>query len=71
MPGSKIGKMVGSGPFIVENLKQLAETGRPAFSGAMVSSMAPLMAFLAPARSRTEHWPLDAAAWKLRRAGAS
>ena len=29
VPGTKIGKMVAGGPFIVNNLKPVVETGRP------------------------------------------
>lgn len=50
--------MAQGGPFITGNLKALAETGKPAFSGRMVMLMNPLMAFMTPARCRIEHWPL-------------
>lgn len=66
LPGTKVGKMVASGPFIVENLKRVAETGKPAFSGAMVMAMGPLMGFMTPKISRIANWPLDARAWKLK-----
>lgn len=66
MPGTKVGKMVASGPFIVDNLKRLVETGKPAFSGAMVLAMTPLMGLMSPKISRIQNWPLDVAAWKLK-----
>lgn len=56
--GSKTAKMARSGPFIVKNLKRIAETGRPAFSGAFVSGLAPLVAHLAPRIARAENWPV-------------
>ncbi len=58
VPGSKIGNMTKGGPFIVENLKALVETGRPALSGAIVMALSPLASMLAPRRSRLENWPL-------------
>ncbi len=66
LPDSKIGKMVQAGSFIVENLKAVVERGRPAFSGAMVMALQPLIAVMTPKTSRLEHWPLDAAAWRLK-----
>lgn len=47
-PGSK---------FIADNLKAVVETGRPAFTGWMVSVLGPLMSFAVPARCRIERWP--------------
>lgn len=55
--GSKVGKMVQGGSFIVQNLKAIAETGKPAFSGAMVVALGPLMAMMNPKISRIENWP--------------
>lgn len=57
VPGSKTARMGRSGPFIVANLKRLAETGRPTPLGAVITALAPLMARLMPARSRADHWP--------------
>lgn len=57
VPGTKMGKMVAGGPFIVENLKAVIETGKPAFSGAMVLALAPLMGLVTPRISRIENWP--------------
>ena len=55
--GSKTGKMVLGGAFIVQNLKAIAETGKPAFSGAMVLALNPLMGLMTPKISRIENWP--------------
>jgi len=68
-PGAKVGKMIQGGSFIVENLKRLVETGKPAFSGAMVLALSPLMGLATPAISRIERWPLDVGAWKLKPVG--
>ena len=56
-----------SDDFIAKNLKQIAETGKPAFSGTMVTLMSPLVAMMAKKEQRIEHWPLepDAAPVKL------
>ncbi len=57
--GSKLHKeMLGAQGFIAKNLKTLAETGKPAFSGTMVGIMAPMMALMAKKQQRIEHWPL-------------
>ncbi len=50
--------MAQGGPFIVDNLKKLVETGKPAFSGSMVMMLNPLMGMMTPKVSRTEKWPL-------------
>ena len=50
--------MAQGGPFIVDNLKALVETGKPKFSGAMVMAMSPLMGFMIPKVCRIENWPL-------------
>lgn len=47
------------GGFITQNLKSLVETGRPAFSGRMVSMLGPVMGLFTPARCRIENWPLE------------
>jgi uncharacterized protein YndB with AHSA1/START domain len=57
--GSKTAKMGKSGPFIVKNLKWLAESGRPAFSGALVMAMNPILGLFSSRSSRIKHWPLD------------
>jgi uncharacterized protein YndB with AHSA1/START domain len=57
--GTKTEKsMVQGGPFIVENLKRLVETGKPAFSGSMVMMLNPLMGMMTPKACRVENWPL-------------
>lgn len=57
--GSRTEKsMAEGGPFIVQNLKALVETGKPAFSGRMVMALGPLMALFTPKICRIEHWPL-------------
>lgn len=50
--------MAQGGPFIVDNLKKLVETGKPAFSGAMVMMLNPLMGLMTPKICRVENWPL-------------
>jgi len=57
--GTKTEKsMAQGGSFIVQNLKSLVETGKPAFSGKMVMMLNPLMALMTPKVSRSENWPL-------------
>lgn len=57
--GGKLEKqMLGAQTFIGSNLKALAETGRPAFSGRMVMRMAPIVALMAKRSQRIENWPL-------------
>ncbi|MEQ8936606.1 MAG: SRPBCC domain-containing protein [Amphiplicatus sp.] len=60
IPGTKTGKMIEGGQFIVDNLKAVVETGKPRFSGAMVMALGPLMGLFTPKRSRIENWPLEA-----------
>ena len=55
--GSKTAKMGKSGPFIVANIKRIAETGRPTLLGRVITALSPVMARLMPARARVEHWP--------------
>lgn len=58
--GSDLHKqMVGGQDFISKNLKKLAETGRPAFSGTMVTLFSPLVGLLAKKEQRIEYWPLE------------
>ncbi|MEM9938458.1 MAG: SRPBCC domain-containing protein [Pseudomonadota bacterium] len=58
--GSKLHKeMLGAQDFIASNLKRLAETGKPAFTGRMVGVMAPVIALFAKKQQRIEHWPLE------------
>jgi uncharacterized protein YndB with AHSA1/START domain len=57
--GTKTGKsMAQGGAFIVDNLKRLVETGKPAFSGRMVMMLNPVLGMLTPKACRIEHWPL-------------
>lgn len=57
--GGKLYKeMVGAQKFIAGNLKAIAETGRPAFSGRMVGVLSPVFGMLAKKSQRIEHWPL-------------
>lgn len=59
VPGSKLEKeMLGAQGFIASNLKALAETGRPAFSGRMVGVLGPIMGLFAKRQQRIENWPL-------------
>jgi uncharacterized protein YndB with AHSA1/START domain len=51
--------MAQGGPFIVQNLKALVETGKPAFSGKMVMMLNPLMGLMTPKICRIGNWPLD------------
>ncbi|GGE21400.1 hypothetical protein GCM10011360_07530 [Primorskyibacter flagellatus] len=51
-------EMLGAQRFIATNLRTLAETGRPAFSGRMVGWMSPVFALLAKKSQRVENWPL-------------
>ena len=55
--GSKTAKMGKSGPFIVKNIKSMAETGKPAFLGAFITALSPLVLRFAPARTRVANWP--------------
>ena len=57
--GSKLHKeMLGAQGFISKNLKAMAETGKPAFTGKLVSLMSPMMALIAKSEQKVEHWPL-------------
>jgi uncharacterized protein YndB with AHSA1/START domain len=57
--GSKLHKeMVSAQGYIASNLKALAETGKPAFTGRMVTLMAPVIALLSKKKQRIENWPL-------------
>lgn len=57
--GSKLHKeMVGAQGFISKNLKAVAETGKPAFSGRMVGIIGPIFGMLAKKQQRIENWPL-------------
>jgi uncharacterized protein YndB with AHSA1/START domain len=57
--GTKTEKsMAQGGSFIVQNLKSLVETGKPAFSGKMVMMLNPLMGMMTPKVCKIENWPL-------------
>ncbi|MEO0608705.1 MAG: SRPBCC domain-containing protein [Pseudomonadota bacterium] len=58
--GSDLHKqMIGAQDFIAKNLKALAETGKPAFSGKMVTIMSPLVALLSKKQQHIDLWPLE------------
>jgi uncharacterized protein YndB with AHSA1/START domain len=67
IPGTKTGKMVQAGTFIVENLKAVCETGKPAFSGSMVLALNPLMQLVTPKISRIDNWPMNQIQTKLKK----
>jgi uncharacterized protein YndB with AHSA1/START domain len=49
--------MAQGGAFIVENLKALVETGKPAGSGKMVGIVNALTGWMTPKSCRIENWP--------------
>ena len=58
--GSKTAKsMAQGGPYIVNTLKKLVETGGPGFGAGMMLAMIGLMAPFTPKQCRAEHWPFD------------
>lgn len=58
--GSKLLKeMKGAQAFIASNLKAIAETGKPAFTGKMVTLLSPIFGLIAKKSQRIENWPLD------------
>lgn len=57
--GSKLHKkMLGAQGYISKNLKAMAETGKPALSGRIVTLMGPIIALFAKKNQRIENWPL-------------
>ncbi|MGC1495313.1 MAG: SRPBCC domain-containing protein [Sulfitobacter sp.] len=57
--GSKLLKeMLGAQGYIAKNIKAISETGRPAFSGRMVTLLSPVIAMFAKKQQRIENWPL-------------
>ncbi len=57
--GTKTAKqMLQGGTLIVNTLKAVIETGRPAFGTRLLFLLFKLMAPFAPKRCRSEHWPL-------------
>lgn len=58
--GGKLEKeMLGAQSFIGTNLRALAETGRPAFSGRMVGLLGPVFGIMAKRSQRIGNWPLE------------
>ena len=51
--------MAQGGDFITRTLKGLLETGRPPLKSRMILTMCHLTEWMNPAKSRSEHWPLD------------
>ena len=59
LEGGKLHKeMLSSQGFIAANLKALAETGKPAFTGRMVGVLAPIFGMFAKKSQQIENWPL-------------
>lgn len=57
--GTKLHKeMLSAQGFIAANLKAMAETGKPAFTGRMVGLLGPVFALFAKKQQRIENWPL-------------
>lgn len=57
--GTKTAKdMTGGGTMIVNTLKAICETGRPAFGTRLMYAMFSALEFVLPARTKSEHWPL-------------
>ena len=57
--GSKLHKEMVSGQgYIASNLKAMAETGKPAFTGRMVTLLSPMIGLFAKKKQRIENWPL-------------
>lgn len=50
--------MASGGTMIVNTLKAICETGRPAFGTRLMYWMFDHMEFVLPSRTRSEHWPL-------------
>jgi uncharacterized protein YndB with AHSA1/START domain len=57
--GKLVKEMVGAQGFIGSNLKSLCETGKPAFTGRMVTLLSPIFGHLAKKGQAIENWPLD------------
>jgi uncharacterized protein YndB with AHSA1/START domain len=57
--GTKTAKdMAGGGTMIVNSLKAICETGRPALGTRLMYAMFSALEFVLPARTKTERWPL-------------
>lgn len=58
--GTKTAKQMSQGgPFIVNTLKSLVETGKPPFSSRIILTIIKLTAWMTPKRCRSERWPLE------------
>lgn len=58
--GTKTEKdMTRGGDFIVNTLKQIVETGKPALGTRILYVLFGLLAFTTPAKCRSERWPLE------------
>ncbi|HET9650828.1 MAG TPA: SRPBCC domain-containing protein [Usitatibacter sp.] len=51
--------MQSGGPFILGNLKAVAERGRPALGTRLMYAAMGALEFMLPARTRSERWPLS------------
>ena len=61
-PGTKSASyMASGGDFITKTLKGVIERGRPPLKSRLILLMCHLTEWMSPARSRSEHWPLDRA----------
>ena len=60
--GSKTARMAKSGPFIVNNIKALLETGKPTFAGRLVMLLNAIFGGLMPRVTHVENWPLESTA---------
>ena len=52
-------EMQRGGDFILANLKAVVETGRPTLMARLMYRMFGAMEFVLPARTRSQHWPLE------------
>ena len=51
--------MASGGTMIVNSLKAICETGKPGLGTRLMYWMFGKMEFVLPARTRSEHWPLN------------
>lgn len=52
-------EMRKGGMFILENLKSIVETGRPPLGSRVMYTLFGALEFVLPAKTRSEHWPLE------------
>ena len=52
-------EMMKGGDFILGNLKSIVETGRPPLGTRLMYWMFGALEFVLPARTKSEHWPLN------------